>query len=98
MFQKSSGIISTSFVTDSPYTPTSEEHFLATDEGVEIILPSDSKPGKLYIVKDFSGRAKINNITVSSESNTIDGKLTKVINKNFGSITFIYNSIEWSTL
>jgi hypothetical protein len=98
MFQTSSGIISTSFVTDSPYTPTSEEHFLATDEGIEIILPSNPKLGKLYIVKDFSGRAKINNITISSESDTIDGKLTKVIKKNFGSITFIYNSIEWSTV
>jgi hypothetical protein len=92
------GIISTSFVTDSPYIPTSEEHFLATDEGVKIILPSDCKTGKVYIVKDFSGKSKINNIIISSESGNIDGVLTKVINKNFGSITFIFNSVEWSTL
>lgn len=92
------GLIPVSFVTDSPYTPGTDEYFLATDEGVEIVLPITPDTGRTYIVKDFSGNAEINNITVSSAPDTIDGETSKVINVNFGSLTFVFNSIEWSAV
>ena len=92
------GLIPVSFVTDSPYTPGTDEYFLATDEGVEIILPITPDTGRTYIVKDFSGNASVNNITISSAPDTIDGVLNKVIDVDFGSLTFIFNSIEWSVV
>jgi len=92
------GLIPVSFVTDSPYTPGTDEYFLAVDEGVEIILPITPSTGRVYIVKDFSGNAEANNITISSDPDTIDGVLSKVININFGSLTFVFNSIEWSVV
>lgn len=92
------GLLPVSFVTDSPYTPGTDEYFLATDDGVEIILPITPATGRTYIVKDFSGNAEANNITVSSAPDTIDGELSKVINVNFGSLTFVFNSVEWSVV
>ena len=92
------GLLPVSFVTDSPYTPGTDEYFLATDDGVEIILPITPATGRTYIVKDFSGNAEANNIIVSSAPDTIDGELSKVINVNFGSLTFVFNSVEWSVI
>lgn len=91
------GLVPATFVTDSPYTPNTNEYFLAVDEGVEIILPALPSTGRVYIVKDFSGNAENNNIIVTPTApDTIDGATSKTININFASLTFIFNGIEWS--
>lgn len=91
------GLIPVTFVTDSPYTPNMEEYFLAVDEGVEIVLPASADTGRTYIVKDFSGNSESNNIIITPTSpDTIDGQISKVIDINFASLTFVFNGIEWS--
>lgn len=91
------GLVPVTFVTESPYTPDDTEYFLAVDEGIEIVLPTSPDTGRVYIIKDFSGNAELNNITITSVlPDTIDGDTSKIIEVNFGSITIIYNGIEWS--
>ena len=52
-----------------------------------------------YIIKDESGNAGTNNITVATTSSqTIDGASTKVINSNYGSYTFYSDGANWFVL
>jgi hypothetical protein len=60
-----------------------------------VILPA-SVTGKVFIVKDAAGVAAINPITVTTTGANIDGAASAVINTNYGSLTFIFNGIEWN--
>lgn len=62
-----------------------------------ITLPSAAIAGvgHRYIIKDESGGALINNITVASTSGNIDGSATFVINTNYGSITVYSDGTNW---
>lgn len=53
---------------------------------------------KMYIIKDESGNAATDNITIAtSSSQTIDGSSTKVINTAFGAIRLYSNNANWFT-
>ncbi|MGE0630965.1 MAG: hypothetical protein AB7O96_01050 [Pseudobdellovibrionaceae bacterium] len=53
---------------------------------------------KVYIVKDESGGAAANNITIDADSaETIDGGLTTVISSNYGVVRLIKNGSNWFT-
>jgi hypothetical protein len=53
---------------------------------------------QLYIVKDESGNAAANNITIDGNgAEQIDGSLTKVINNNYGAVGIIRGSTAWFT-
>ncbi len=92
-------VVAVTFVTNSPYTPTAEDYYLAVDKGIKIRLPLSPDTGTTYIIKDFSGNSKKDNIIVSSISpDTIDGDTSKTINGNFDSLTLVYNGIEWSII
>lgn len=55
--------------------------------------------GKIYTVKDESGAAGTNNITIDpNSSETIDGASTKVISSNYGSSRFYSNGTQWLTV
>ncbi|TSC92837.1 MAG: hypothetical protein CEN89_419, partial [Candidatus Berkelbacteria bacterium Licking1014_7] len=52
--------------------------------------------GKVYIIKDESGGAATNNITIDGNAaETIDGAATKVINANYGSVQIITDGSNW---
>ena len=67
-----------------------------------LTLPvADSEAGRFYVVKDISGNAATNNITVTAQStNSVDGVATYVIASNYGSATFVNrgNSINWDVI
>jgi hypothetical protein len=67
-----------------------------------LTLPvADSEAGRFYVVKDISGSAASNNITVTAQStNFVDGASTYVIASNYGSATFINrgNSLNWDVI
>ena len=67
-----------------------------------LTLPvADSTAGRFYVIKDISGGAASNNITVTAQStNFIDGAATYVIASNYGSATFINrgNSLNWDVI
>lgn len=57
------------------------------------------QPGKIYIVKDESGAAGTNNITIDANaSETIDGATTLVISTNYGVSRIITNGVNWFTI
>jgi len=68
---------------------------------VGVTLPAvGTVAGRFYTVKDISGNAATNNITISVEtsaSETVDGATSYVIASNYGSATFISrgNSSSW---
>lgn len=67
-----------------------------------ITLPAASAvpAGKTFIVKDESGGAGTNNITVQrAGSDTIDGATTKVVNTNYGSVRLYSDGVsKWFTV
>lgn len=62
-----------------------------------ITLPA-ARDGRVIIVKDQSGAAGTNNITVVPASGTIDGAANYVINSNYGLKGFISDGTNWFTL
>jgi hypothetical protein len=85
---------------DEPtYTPDATEYFLGViyDGTVTITLPAGTL-GKVYVVKDAVGDANANPITVTTTGSTIDGQANYVMNTPWGSISLIYNGIEWNVV
>lgn len=63
---------------------------------VTICLPANHLDDKFYEIKDISGMASINNITVESEDlDLIDGALVRVIDIDFLAITAVSDGTDW---
>jgi len=63
-----------------------------------ITLPSAAAmtPGARMTVKDESGAAAVNNITISrAGTDTIEGAITKVISTNYGTVTLYSTGSVW---
>jgi len=54
------------------------------------LLAAPATTGTIWIIKDVSGAAAANNITVAAAAN-IDGAASTVINVNYGSLTIFWN-------
>lgn len=61
---------------------------------VNVTLPAQVS-GRSVTIKDKSGAAASNNITVTPASGTIDGSSTKLINTNYGSLTLVSDGTNW---
>lgn len=59
---------------------------------ITVSLPSSPNVGDTYYVKDKSGNASTNNITVSGNGKNIDGNSTYPINRNYESASFTFDS------
>lgn len=61
-----------------------------------VTLPATPSSGVMMFVKDESGAAGTNNITVNtSDGSLIDGSSTAIINQNYGSLSFIFRNGNW---
>jgi hypothetical protein len=71
-----------------------------TSSARTITLPQKMVDGSIIVVKDESGAAGTNNITVSrGGTDTIDGATSTAISSNYGAVTVISNgSGAWFTL
>lgn len=81
----------------SPYTVLVTDHYIGIDTSggaVTVLLPNTTTTGNNFIIKDFSGNAGANNITITTPGGTtlFDGAATRVINANFGSVQVLYGS------
>lgn len=77
-------------VTDSAYTVA-----LVNFAGAAaVVLPAPTS-GKRMTVKDRSGNAATNNITVTSASGSLDGAASQTIATNYGSMTFVGDGTNW---
>jgi hypothetical protein len=90
-------IVPVTIVTSSPTTATTSQYFLGIDvNGSSTITLPVSVIGKVFIIKDVSGNAFTNPITVTATSHTIDGQNSYVLNVNYGSITLVFTGLEWN--
>ena len=83
----------------SPYNLTTGINVIFVDSSlgeVTIILPSEHSNGESYNVKDTSGDAGLNNITiVSSDGDFIDGETLAILNTNYEALNIISNGLNW---
>lgn len=87
-------------VTTATYTMLASDQFLVCNRagtiGITLVSAVGLGLGRRIIVKDNSGAASTNNITITSSGANIDGAATYVISTNYGSITLIYNGTQWN--
>jgi len=85
------------------YTATTDDVYIgvtSTAAARTINLPAAAVcgSGKRYVIKDESGAANTNNITVDpNASETIDGATARVISTAYGSVTVVCNGANWFT-
>jgi hypothetical protein len=89
-------------VTAASYTAKAGDRFIGVNRAgtVGITLPtSQLRAGRLYTVKDESGAAATNNITVATEgAETIDGSATDTINQDYGAKAYYSDGSNWFTV
>ena len=89
-------------VTVTPYTITTNDEVLLVNVNGKssIILPALSgEKNQVYYIKDYSGNAKINPITITAAgSKTIDGVSFAMLNSGYSHIQVIYDGTNWKTI
>ena len=68
--------------------------------GATINLPANPIDGQAFKIKDKSGNALTNNITLQATGDDIDGASTATLNTDYGALEVMYSSAddEWFTL
>jgi hypothetical protein len=85
-------------VTTTPFTPALTDYVIDVNVAgpSSVVLPV-SPTGTVFIVKDISGLALTNPITVTDVGGaTFDGAASASIDTNYGSITLVFNGTEWN--
>jgi hypothetical protein len=89
-------------IVNANYTATTTNHVLLVNTAAArtITLPASPVDGQVYHIKDKSGNALTNNITIAGNGNDIDGAGSATINTDYGSLYVVYSSTEgaWFTL
>jgi len=84
------------------YTIQDADYYVGVNGvGVVITLPFNVLVlGKQVVIKDESGLAKVNNITIITvDGSTIDGSSSVIISQNFASLTFLWTGASlWSII
>lgn len=83
-----------------PYTVLKSDYVIPVDTSTArtINLPAVPVNTPVYIIKDNTGTAATNNITVSGNGNNIDGVASKIINTNYGFLRFVWNGGQWNII
>lgn len=86
-------------VSTTPYVVLSTDFYLSVDTSVArtIELPNAPVTGRVFVIKDSSGTATSNNISVTTVggSVTIDAVTTYTMNQNYGSMQVIFNGTSY---
>jgi hypothetical protein len=70
---------------------------LTVPAATAVTLPA-GVTGTVYYLKDGSGTAAANPITITPTASTIDGAATAVINTNYGALTLAFTGTGWEIL
>ena len=86
----------------SPYPVTASDYFISCDSTagvITILLPNSPGPRREFIVKDRTGAAITNNITVTTVSGTdlIDDVTSYVFTDQFESLEVLFNGLSYET-
>lgn len=89
-------------VSASPYSQTDDDVLIAVNVAgavtINLLAVAGVAVGKRLIIKDESGAAAANNITVDAAgAELIDGAATSVINTNYGVLRIYCNGAKWLT-
>jgi hypothetical protein len=81
----------------SPYTVLTTDYYISVDCSAGVVtldFPNAPTFKQIWIVKDRTGNASANNITITTPGAivTIDGSTSYLIGSNFGSIELLANS------
>ncbi len=83
-----------------PYTTLITDHVVLVNSSsartINLIASPTNTP--VVIIKDSTGGALINNITISGNGKTIDGSASTSIAANYASRTLVYNGTEWNII
>lgn len=85
-------------VTTPTYTALATDYFLCVDtatDPVTITLPTGIL-GTVYIIKDCSGDASTNVITIQGTGGQLVDDSVATVNAPYGSIQVIFNGVDWS--
>lgn len=81
---------------EQDYSALLTDYFIGVITSAEFTITLPNGPdGTVYIVKDISGNADTNPITIINTVD-IDGQPGATIDVSFGSLTFIYSNSAWS--
>lgn len=83
-----------------PYTTLATDYVILVNTSVaRTIIPLGSPTtGQTYRIKDNTGSAATNNITITPSGANIDGAASQVINTNYGSVDIVFNGTQWNRL
>ena len=92
--QSISGALNSVPVTTGTYTilPTDNIVYVNYAGAVTLTLPVAPIPKQVLLIKDISGAAGTNNITVMG---TVDGVVNPVIGSNYGGMMISYSGSGW---
>lgn len=84
----------------SPYTVLANNFFISCDPTagpITILLPNSPTQFKEFIIKDRTGKASINNISITTVGGvvTIDGQTTYNLAGNWSSIELLFNGTSY---
>lgn len=80
-----------------PYTILAQDAMILVDTtSAHTVVPQASPAtGQRHIIKDATGTAATNHITVTPSGKNIDGNASFTIDSNYGSITIVYSGTQW---
>lgn len=92
-------LVTTRIATATPVTVTNSDDVVSVQvtpaAPVAVNLPVGVN-GRVFNIKDGLGNASpLNPITITPAAGTIDGAATAVINLPFGSLTLVYDGVQW---
>jgi hypothetical protein len=89
-----------SAVTTSVVLNTGSSYVILANPAAPIVLtlPATPKNGLAYKIKDISGTALTNLITICGNGKNIDGSATGMINTSYGALELLYNGTAWFSL
>lgn len=86
-------------VAASPYVVAASDEFLSVNTGsaITIQLPNAPSAGRAYVIKDRTGTASANNITVTTVGGVvnIDGATSYLITNDYGSVHVLFNGTSY---
>lgn len=92
-------IVHRTAVASSPYVVLGTDYYLSVDTSVAITiqLPDAPTTGRTFVIKDATGNAAANNISVTTVGGVvnIDGAATYPMNVNYQSIQLLFNGTSY---
>ena len=95
-------IYSNTCIATSTLLTTGSSYVILVNTGiaVAVCLPATPKEGEAFKIKDATGNALLNNITICGNGHNIDGSACGLVNTDWGALELMYSSdpAGWYTL